>query len=141
MIGNPRWFTRRKYTGWGFTPSTWQGYVYVLLVILPAVLLASFPPISHARMIAIIVWVVIICFDFIHIMLHLKKDERDTLHEAIAERNALWIMLLVLIIGVGYQTASSVVDKTLHVDPVIIIAIVAATIVKTVTNIYLDKKD
>jgi len=26
MIGNPEWFQRRKYGGWGIFPKTWQGW-------------------------------------------------------------------------------------------------------------------
>lgn len=29
MLGNPKWFKRRKYSGWGLTPATWQGWVYL----------------------------------------------------------------------------------------------------------------
>ena len=86
-------------------------------------------------------WVLVLCFDFFDIMVHLPKDERDTLHEAFADRNALWMMLIVLIAGFGYQTATSVVSKSVHIDPVILIALIAGTIVKMLTNLYLDKKD
>ncbi len=33
MLGNPKWFKRRKYTGWGLTPATWQGWAYMGILI------------------------------------------------------------------------------------------------------------
>lgn len=141
MIGKHEWFRRRKYTGWGFTPVTWEGWVYVVIAILPLVLLMSFSPISQTRIILLVIWALIVGFDFVDIMIHLPKDERDLVHEAMAERNALWVILVVLAIGVGYQVASGAVVGIVKVDPVIIIAIVAGLLVKIISNIYLDKKD
>jgi hypothetical protein len=141
MIRKNEWFRRRKYTGWGFTPVTWEGWVYVVVAILPLVLLTSFTPIDQTRMLLIVIWSLIVCFDFVDIMLHLPKDERDRIHEALAERNALWVIIGVLIVGIGYQVASGIVKGILEVDPVIIIAIVAGLLAKMISNIYFDKKD
>ena len=141
MIRKHEWFRRRKYTGWGFTPVTWEGWVYVVIAILPLVLLTSFSPITQTRIILIVIWALIVCFDFVDIMIHLPKDERDMIHEAIAERNALWVILTVLVIGVGYQAASGAVRGVVTVDPIIIFAVVAGFLAKMVSNIYLDKKD
>ena len=52
-------------------------------------------------------------------MLTMPRDEHERVHEAIAERNALWAMLAVLVIGVAEQTAASVVNNTVRIDPVI----------------------
>ncbi len=141
MLRKKEWFARRKYTGWGFTPVTWEGWVYVVVAMLPLILLTSFTPVSQTRMILIVVWAVIVCVDFIDIMLNLPKDERDRLHEAIAERNALWVIIAVLVMGVGYQAASGVVRGVWAVDPVILVAIVAGLLAKMISNIYLDRKD
>jgi threonine/homoserine/homoserine lactone efflux protein len=141
MIGKPQWFRRRKYTGWGFTPVTWEGWVYVFISILPLVLLTGFGPVNQTRMILIVIWALIVGFDFVDIIIHLPKDERDMIHEAIAERNALWVMIAVLAIGVGYQTASSAVAGAVKVDPIIIIAIIAGLVAKAISNIYLDSKN
>lgn len=141
MIGKYEWFKRRKYTGWGFSPTTWQGWVYIIVMVVPIILLSNSGNVSQIKMILLIVWVAIFAVDFIDIMIHLPKDERDRMHEAISERNALWAIIIVLIIGVGYQAASGVVKGIVSVDPVIIIAIVSALLVKVVSNIYLDKKD
>ncbi|MFA6520492.1 MAG: hypothetical protein WCT44_02705 [Candidatus Paceibacterota bacterium] len=142
MIGKHEWFRRRKYTGWGFTPVTWQGWIYVAISILPLVLLTSFPPISQTRIVLIVIWALIVSCDFIDIMIHLPKDERDRIHEAIAERNALWVILAVLIVGAAYQTATGVMTQDISkIDPVILIAVVVGLVVKAVSNFYLDKKN
>jgi len=141
MIGKPEWFCRRKYTGWGFTPVTWQGWVYVIVSVLPIILLMNTPVIGQTRMTFLVVWALIIGVDFIDITMRLPKDERDRAHEAIAERNALWMIIAVLTAGIGYQVASGIVQGVAKVDPVIIIAVIAGLIVKMISNIYLDRKD
>ena len=141
MIGKPHWFKRRKYTGWGFTPVTWQGWVYVAGAILPLVLLMGVSPVSQTRIVIIVIWALVVSFDFVHIIIHLPKDERDRLHEAIAERNALWVIIAVLAVGVGYQAASSATAGAVKVDPIIIVAILTGLLAKIISNIYLDKKD
>lgn len=143
MIGNPKWFARRKYTGWGFTPKTWQGWAYIIVMILPFTLIASLRMAGTGVMVFMIIWAFIFAADFIHIISHLPKDERERIHEAIAERNALWTMLAVLIIALAYQTASGIAAHatTPTFDPFILAAIIAATIVKMATNMYLDQND
>ena len=142
MIAKHEWFTRRKYTGWGFTPRTWQGWVYILLMIAPFIIITELNIYGPWQNIFLVVWALIFCVDFVDIMIHLKRDEREKMHEAIAERNALWAILAVLGGGVAYQVASATVTKSIStIDPVILIAIVVGLIVKIISNIYLDKKD
>ncbi|MBI3888946.1 hypothetical protein HY311_04140 [Candidatus Nomurabacteria bacterium] len=141
MIGKPQWFKRRKYTGWGFTPVTWEGWVYIFIAILPLVLIRVFSPMNQMGIILVVVWALVVGFDFADIILHLPKDERDMIHEAIAERNALWMIITVLAIGIGYQVSSSVVVGVSKVDPVIVVAIFAGLLVKIISNVYLDRKD
>ena len=141
MIGKYKWFKRRKYTGWGFSPATWQGWIYIIVAIFPIVLLANSAVINQTRMILIIIWAVIFGIDFIDIIIHLPKDERDRIHEAIAERNALWVIVIILGVGIAYQASSSIVKGIMSVDPVILVALFAGLIVKVISNIYLDKKD
>ncbi len=141
MIGKPEWFRRRKYTGWGFTPVTWQGWVYVIIMILPIVALASASNLGKFWITAVIIWAVVFTLDCAHIIAHLPKDERDRMHEAIAERNALWVIVAVLAVGIGYQAATSAASQVVEMDPVILIAIFAGLVAKIISNIYLDKKD
>lgn len=141
MIGKYNWFKRRKYTGWGFTPATWQGWVYLVVLALPIVLVTIDNSVNKIETIFLVVWALIFAIDFIDIMIHLPKDERDHIHEAIAERNALWAIVLVLAIGIGYQVSWGIVKNLVTVDPVIIIALIVGLVVKIISNIYLDKKD
>jgi len=142
MLGKPSWFMRRKYTGWGFTPKTWQGWVYILVMILPFIIITEIGKFGQAGTIFMIVWAIIFIFDFIHILINLKMDERERIHEAIAERNALWIIITVLVIGLGYQTAVGVAaQNTFTADPVILAALVAGLLAKIISNIYLDRKN
>ena len=143
MIGNPNWFSRRKYTGWGFTPRTWQGWAYIIVMILPVVFIATMDTVNAWALAFLIVWAIVFAADFVHIAIHLPKDERERIHEAIAERNALWAMLIVLVVAVGYQAAASIATHTAtpEVDPFILAALAAAVIAKAVSNLYLNRKN
>lgn len=124
-------------------PATWQGWAYILVFIVIVFGVQYIPGISQEiSMVIIAILAVLLFTDTMYMMVKMKKDERETLHEAIAERNALWVMILVLAIGVAYQTARSVIlNNSAEIDPVIIIALVAALIAKAVTNYYLDKRN
>lgn len=142
MIGKPDWFKRRKYGGWGLYPAKWQGWVYIAAFVLFIFIFQSIPYWNvTTRIIVTCAFVLILLIDTIDIMFRLKKDEREKIHEAIAERNAMWIMVFVLAFGLAYQIAQSAVQQKLEFDWVIVIALVLALIVKAATNIYLDKKD
>jgi energy-converting hydrogenase Eha subunit C len=85
---------------------------------------------------------IVLVVDTLSMMMHLKQDERERIHEAIAERNALWAILLVLVIGVAYEAArNAVLSGVPTVDPVIIAALVVGLITKAGSNYYLDRKD
>ena len=141
MIGKQEWFRRRKYTGWGFTPVTWQGWVYIICTVAPWVLILNTGSMNQVRIVLAVIWAIVVGIDFTHIIINLPKDERDRIHEAIAERNALWIIITVLVIGIGYQGASGVVTGISKIDPVIVIAVIAGLLAKIISNVYLDKKD
>ena len=142
MIGKPEWFQRRKYGGWGIFPKTWQGWAYIAAMLVPFAVLQFFTFWSaKTRTIITVVWLLIFCIDTITIMVKMKKDEREREHEAIAERNALWVMIALLAIGVAYQAASSAVKgPSPYVDPVIIIALVGGLLAKAITNVYMERK-
>lgn len=131
MIGNPRWFNVRKYTGWGLTPNCWQGWAYVISFVVPIAIIDSITFDSNLKNIIIGVWTVLFLLDVFHIMTQIKKDERERLHEAIADRNALWFMILVLIIYAFIKQS---------LDPIFLIALIGAAIAKSLTQIYLRDK-
>ncbi|MDP2933255.1 MAG: hypothetical protein Q8N81_03935 [bacterium] len=141
MIGKPQWFGRRKYGGWGVWPKTWQGWAYLAAVwgvffIINSVTFAK-PEYQTWTFVAV---AVILGIDIIDIMIRLPRDEREKMHEAIAERNAMWAMILVLAAGLGYRTAVSIAQNNLYIDPVIIAAIATGLAVKAASNIYLERK-
>ncbi|MBU1117583.1 hypothetical protein KKD37_01315 [Patescibacteria group bacterium] len=131
MIGKVSWFSPRKYSGWGLTPNCWQGWFYIVFISLPIIFIPKLPINSQVKLPLMYLWGLIFSFDFIHILLHLKKDEREILHEAIAERNAIWVMIAILSLGFAYQTSIN------QPDPIIPIAIIGSLIVKAITHFYL----
>jgi hypothetical protein len=139
MIGKKEWFARRKYSGWGIVPATWQGWAYTAVMVSPLAAL-SFMQVNEAVPAILVVWFLLFGADMVDIMIHLPKDERERQHEAIAERNALWIIIAVLAIGVAFEAARNTAQgKDALVDPVIIIALFAGLFAKAVTNWYLDR--
>ncbi len=142
VIAKPEWFGPRKYTGWGITPKTWQGWVYIAAIFLPFIIFQSLPYWgTQTRVIVTVLWAVFLIIDTLDVMIRMKKDEREKIHEAIAERNALWAVLFVLIAGILYQAIKSGLNQTLEVDWFLVITLFAAVIVKAVSNIYLNKKN
>lgn len=131
MIGNPKWFNRRKYTGWGLTPNCWQGWVYIICFIAPLAIINSIPIDQNIKNILTIIFVGIVLIDVIHMMSQLQKDERERIHEAIADRNALWFIIFILLIWAFTKQI---------VDPIILVAIVGAMVVKAATHWWLRDK-
>lgn len=141
MIGKPEWFGRRKCTGWGFTPATWQGWAYVIGGVLLFFLITAIPMGGELRTAFLIILAVVACVDFIHIIIKMPRDERNRMHEAISERNTLWAIIAVLTAGIGYQATISAAQGVQRVDPVILAALLVGIIVKMTSNLYLDKKN
>jgi uncharacterized membrane protein len=142
MIGKAKWFQRRKYSGWGLTPKTWQGWAYIAVIIAIATLIQLFPIGDEQTKILITMGLVaIILLDIVHIMATMPMDERDRIHEAIAERNALYAILTALVAGIGWQSFTGVMNGNVQIDPIIIVALVLALVAKAATNIYLDRKN
>jgi cobalamin synthase len=144
MIGKAKWFTRRKYLGWGLMPITWQGWAYTAVMVLPLVVMPFFQ-VNEITLGLIVAWFVVFGLDMILIMAKVPRDERDAFHEAIAERNALWAIVCTLAVGTAFVIAQ---ETARGADPfsnpavsVILAAIIAGLIVKAITNIYLDKND
>jgi len=131
MIGKAKWFKIRKYTGWGLTPVTWQGWLYIALFVAPIALINSIYLDQNIKNIFTSTLIALFIVDIIHIMSQIKKDERERLHEAIADRNALWFMIFVLLIGAFINQI---------VDPIFIIAIIGATLIRAGTQFYLRDK-
>ena len=144
MLGNPNWFKRRKYTGWGLTPKSWEGWAYILvslLIIFSALLATRVMGLNEKYQLSVtLAFLVLLALDTIDISRKIKKDERETEHEAFAERNVSWYMAFTLGVGIIYQTFVSIFQGHLAVDPFIIVAILGGAIIKGFTNWYLSDK-
>lgn len=144
MIGNPKWFKRRAYTGWGITPKSWQGWAYILgltaLTLIASLITYLIGMNDKYRLITLVILLSIIIIDFVDIARKIKQDERESLHEAIAERNVAWFITLVLSIGIIYQSIISILHNSLYIDPFIITALIGGTIVKGFSNWNLSDK-
>ncbi len=141
MIGNPKWFERRKYGGWGIHPKTWQGWLYIAIILIPFVMFQALPYWDNeTRMYVTIGWVAFLLLDTTHIMVALKRDERESKIESMSERNAAWVMVLILAVGILYEAISSALQQTFKVNIFLIIALFGGMIVKTISNIILERR-
>ena len=140
MFANPKWFSPRKYSGWGLTPNCWQGWLYIVIIALPIIIISKLSLPGFWSTGLMIGWALIFSIDFIDIFSKVKRDQRDLAHEALAERNAMWFVILVLAVGLAYQSASGLVKNVNQVDPIILIALFGGLLVKAVTNFYLRNK-
>lgn len=141
MLGKPEWFKRRKYGGWGLVPKTWQGGVYIAVFLIPFLVFQLLPFWSNkTRTIVTVVWLILLLIDTTDIMIRMKKDERERIHEAIADRNAAWFMVLALAIGFVIETVINGMNQKVYISPTIVVALLGGVIVKAVSNLYLEKK-
>ncbi|MDI9614758.1 hypothetical protein [Methanothermobacter sp.] len=141
IIARPEWFGRRKYGGWGVSVKTWQGAVYLASVLLILVAVQLLPLSTMARIYVTAAWLVFLFLDMFDVMWKVRRDEREYLHEAVAERNAAWAMMPVLVVGIFIQLISSSLKGDPYVDPVPVIALVAGVIAKSVTNYRLEREN
>ena len=142
MLGRPEWFERRKYGGWGITPKNWKGWAYVFIMIVPFVIFQALPYWDDITRLSVTsVWIILLLVDALDIMIRLRKDEREMLHEAIAERNSMWIMTIILTIGLLYQIIFSGLERRFLVDWWIVGALIMGLIVKSVSNYYLERRN
>ena len=141
MLGKSNWFQRRKYGGWGISPKTWQGWVYVGVLLIPFIIFQSLSYWDdRTRMIVSGGWILFFGLDITHIMFSLKRDEREYKIEAISERNAAWFMVLILTGGLVYEIITSALQENISVNPFLALALFGGAIVKTISNIISDKK-
>lgn len=141
MIGKAEWFQRRKYGGWGISPRTWQGWLYVAVVILPFISFQALPYwTNETRLMVTGLWAAFLLVDVTHIMITLKRDEREFKIEALAERNASWFMSIVLAIGIAYQIITSALAQNLEINWFMALALFGGAIVKSISNLKLERE-
>ena len=140
MLGKPEWFVRRKYGGWGMNPKPWQGWAYIGALVLPLIAFLSFGNWSDEVKYGVTgVWIAIIAIEMLDLMRQIKKDERETLHEAMGERNAAWFLVAVLSLWMIYDVINSAIQMEIYVNPIVVFALLGAAIVKGITIIHLEK--
>ena len=141
MIAQKDWFERRKYGGWGVSPKTWQGWVYIASVLIPFIIFQALPYWNmQARMVITSLWMIFLFIDIVPVMIGLKRDEREYRIEAIAERNAAWLMSFVLVIGVFYEVVVSSLRQELSVNIFLVIALLGGAIIKSISNYRLERE-
>ena len=141
MIGKPSWFKIRKWGGWGITPDSWQGWVYLGVMIIPFAIFQALPYWSEElRSGVTAAWLLVLLVDVVDIMVRMKKDEREFMHEAVAERNAAWFMVAIITAYMVYQLISSGLRQELYIDPVLLTALFGGAAVKSLTHWRLKNK-
>ena len=141
MIGKPEWFGRRKYGGWGLNPRTWQGWVYIAVFLIPLIAFNAVPYWADSvRAGVTLVWTSILILDMMHIMVTLKSDEREYKIEAISERNAAWVMVAVLAVGIMYQLFTSANKELIEIDWFLPAALFGGLVAKALSNIFYSRK-
>ncbi|KYC52770.1 MAG: hypothetical protein AMQ74_00619 [Candidatus Methanofastidiosum methylothiophilum] len=142
IIAKPEWFTRRKYGGWGLGIKTWQGAVYIAAMMAALIALIQLAGESvETKLLVTGVWMVFLLVDVFDVMWKLKKDERERMHEAIAERNAAWGMMIVLTLGIFVDIMYNVMNDRFYVNPFLVGSLAVGVIIKSVTNYKLEREN
>jgi hypothetical protein len=145
MIGKPEWFTYRKF-GWGLSPKTWKGWLYVCIAALILGFITSLSVVDTTKMwIAGIVFAIFIA-DILHIMIQLPKvsDERENYHQLIIERNCSFAAIGALIgiaLWQSYMNRGTLLTTGgLPFDYTILIILGAMFVTKVISSFYVNWK-
>ena len=137
MLANVKWFKKRKYGGWGITPVTWQGWVYVisivLIILLANLLCILFQAANLIKILINLVIILLITIDMTTILMKIELDEREQMHESISERNAAWVMVFITVIGISYQSINSILHNSLNIDFFLIFVLIGGILAKAIT--------
>jgi hypothetical protein len=141
MIAKQEWFTRRKYTGWGLSPKTWQGWVYVGMIAVVAVFIQSLPLAEDWKMGLTMGLIALIAIDVLHVMTSIKLDEREQKIESTAERNASWAMVTASVITILYVATIGGDSKGVELMPALIFPLMAGVVAKGLSNFILSRRE
>lgn len=141
MIGKPEWFTYRTF-GWGISPKTWQGWVYVCVLALLVGLITTIGLNDQTKLWLFIAIMAIVFIDIIHIMTRLGKvhDERENHQQLIIERNCSFAAiagLLVMALYEAYKNKALLVTGAMPFDISIIVVLGLMFVTKIGSTIYL----
>lgn len=141
MLAKAQWFQKRKYTGWGVNPKTWQGWVYIAIFVAILIAIQSITFVSTSvKNVLSLVLIVFLLVDTLQVMSMFDKDELEEKNEAIAERNASWAMVVILTVGIIYPIISSGSENISEINPFLIAALVVGFVVKAISYFILEKK-
>ena len=141
IIARPKWFGRRKYGGWGVSIKPWQGALYLASKIMLILLIQLLPLEAIERLYVTGAWQLFVFIDMFDVMWKVQRDEREYIHEAIAERNAAWAMMPILVVGMFIELILSSLRGEPRVNPFIALALIAGVVAKSVTNYRLEKEN
>jgi hypothetical protein len=145
MFGNPIWFKpRKKYLGWGLTPNTWQGWLYLVVMFAPLFMLAFLGLNTPLQIGIYAVWMLVVLFDIAHIMVCIVKEGHEQKPEVFTTRNILWILVpqvvsLILVYPIFTALCSPAVVKFMYVF-FLFYFVVSAVVVKATAYWYLRKE-
>ena len=143
MIGKPEWFTYRA-MGWGITPRTWQGWVYVGVFIVLFVFVKILPLPDDVKP-----WVIggllgLVVTDCIVIMSQLgaHHDERERLHQLLIERNCSFAAVATSVVALGFQAYQNhaLTGGVSQFDPWILAVLGAMAMTKLASSAYVRRR-
>ncbi len=141
MFAKKEWFQRRKYGGWGITPKTKEGWLYLLFMIIPFVIFHFLPFwTDRVRIYVTAIWLLLLLIDVVPIMMTIERDELEFKIEAVSERNSAWFMSIILAFGLLYEAISYALKGEIYFNPIIVIALLGGALVKSISNYILEKK-
>lgn len=141
MIANANWFNRRKYTGWGVTPKTWQGFLYTAVVVGMYVVISNFLTEATIKMFFVGFWTLLIVIDMLQLMASIQTDEREQKIEAIAGRNASWALVAALGLSALFVTTIGKELKGENLLPAFIFPIIIGAVAKGLSNFILERRE
>lgn len=140
MIAKPEWFRRRRYSGWGLTPITKEGWLYVMAMAGIFIFIRIFPVVLQVKIILSTLWIVFFLVDILQTMASIKLDEREQKIDAISERNAAWTMVTFLALVIIYVSTFGKDMKGIDLMPILIFPIFAGVFAKGLSNFILEKR-
>lgn len=143
MIGKPEWFTPRKF-GWGVGVRTKEGIIYIIAIAALFGFAANLPLPMEQRMFVFGGLLVLVIADIIQVMpaVYAKLDEREQKHQLIAERNASFAAIVLLLAWIAYEIyavapANPQVLPSAMLPPAMVM--VAMAVVKGTTLLHLER--
>lgn len=141
MLAKAKWFQKRKYTGWGVNPKTWQGWAYIIGFIFLVTIIQSVTFLgTGAKSILSVALIVFLLVDTLQVMAKFNRDELEERNEAIAERNASWAMVLIITVGIIYPLISRGTGDIREINPFLLATLAIGFAVKAMSYLILEKK-